>query len=1333
MKKVYQQICTILYISSLIMIFFSTLCCGYVNDSDNLNNDSDFAIKLSTEPVITNNHRLGNQKEIDDYSTRSFRSSVRSSEAPWPMFKNTPNRLGSSSTSIPGESILWSNQTAPTASSPVVAYGKVYMSTGDGHIFCFEETTGRLCWKVRVTPKDYAAITTPSINNGYLIAYSSGDGKLRRLNAYTGEQNWIYTLPANKGILNISFIDRPILIYNGLVFFGAPNRYFYCIDETTGKLVWRYQTEAGLSYKYGISGGAAAVGDEIYFGANDGYLYAMDINGFRDGINDGSWQLESERTTIDGDVLWKFYTGDSISSTPLILNDYVYITVGTHNSSLNDYKIYKIFCLNRTSGVTVWEYKTEDHIVSSPAVAGSRLIFGSLDKKIYCLGTDSNTSYWVPYTTTGAIWSSAAVSTTGNKLVIGSRDTKVYCLSINNGLLVWQKKLDAPIVSSPALANDRIFINSQLGTLYCIGVADNKMPSIQSTIPASGEKNVPVSNYIKVQFNEPLHLATIRTSNIIVQNSKNELMPIEIEYDDPTNTITIIPKEYLNVSENYSVTIKPGIHDCAGNPLDGNNNGNSDGSPIDDYTWYFTTSDNNPPKLTEAKVTPEIGNLGTEFGFTVIYTDKDDNPPSTEPGKWIKIFINGNPQGKPMTLDTNPGIPNFLNDNKYWNGQQYKYSEKINTVGIHSFRIWCSDGVDWNETIVLDQPVIPGPPELKSIPDLYAKEDLDLVLNLTGYLSDPDTPLDQLIVNVNTSYAHVNGTEITFLYPNSFNYPSGRKFELINISVSDGNFFTYSEVKVWVEAINDPPTIKEIPIQIVIENRASMINLTKYIGDIDNSFYELNLSEYSTYTEIHGGDMIFNYPSGINKDIIHLNVSDGELWSNTIINIEVVSSEVSFVLRKIPDLDVIEDIDYELDLSDFIIIIKGSLENLALNCSSNYAKISGLRINFLYPDLFTYSKQLNSEEVTITVIDSVVNYSQSTKIRVHVTSINDAPILFNGTVDPEYGNISTPFTFKVNYYDIDGSGNIIVNVFVDGKKHSMTKIGGDKTSFSGIEYSISMLMDIGYHYCSFHCDDGTGAPNSQYSTQNIQFFVTGNLAGYIGEGGHNQSGLDTEDSDTDGIPDIWELLHGLNPTNHSDALADLDGDNFNNLLEYFGHDGLPGGNDSTNPNNITDKPEIIPEEIKKTESTIKDWQLLSVVSVIILVIIIIIYYMFLARGLGRTFEIPTTSSEIKEPLDEEVIEDIGEEAGEEGDLALVRGEEPVDDESVEGDLAEEEPVPEVPVTEVDLTADDQPFFESDAMDEEVKDEVEEEVISEEKEKPPKKTVKKRKRPKVKKK
>lgn len=57
----------------------------------------------------------------------------------------------------------------------------------------------------------------------------------------------------------------------------------------------------------------------------------------------------------------------------------------------------------------------------------------------------------------------------------------------------------------------------------------------------------------------------------------------------------------------------------------------------------------------------------------------------------------------------------------------------------------------------------------------------------------------------------------------------------------------------------------------------------------------------------------------------------------------------------------------------------------------------------------------------------------------------------------------------------------------------------------------------------------------------------------------NQFAFQGTDTDGDGMPDAWEIAHGLNPNDPSDAARDDDGDGFSNLQEYL------AGTDPANP------------------------------------------------------------------------------------------------------------------------------------------------------------------------
>ena len=90
--------------------------------------------------------------------------------------------------------------------------------------------------------------------------------------------------------------------------------------------------------------------------------------------------------------------------------------------------------------------------------------------------------------------------------------------------------------------------------------------------------------------------------------------------------------------------------------------------------------------------------------------------------------------------------------------------------------------------------------------------------------------------------------------------------------------------------------------------------------------------------------------------------------------------------------------------------------------------------------------------------------------------VNNAPILSSGAVNPATGNLSTTFTYSVNYTDADNDPPGFINVVIDGTPHAMNRRAGqdgDYTNGEIYEYTITgAILGIGSHTFQFNASDG---------------------------------------------------------------------------------------------------------------------------------------------------------------------------------------------------------------------------------------------------------------------
>ncbi|UCE73302.1 MAG: FG-GAP repeat protein [Methanomassiliicoccales archaeon] len=218
---------------------------------------------------------------------------------------------------------------------------------------------------------------------------------------------------------------------------------------------------------------------------------------------------------------------------------------------------------------------------------------------------------------------------------------------------------------------------------------------------------------------------------------------------------------------------------------------------------------------------------------------------------------------------------------EYWEGERYPYTVPLT--------IYVSDGI-YNVSRTLNVMVSDNFPPyiLNSLDDLFLLEDEELIgaYDLDEYFYDIDG--DTLFYTYgNKSIAvtiHDNHT-IDFVPPPDW---YGSELILIRAIDVDGAFLE-DVIIVTVLPVNDPPTIEAIPPQTVEHSREWILDLTEYLSDIDNDLDSLIVSVNSSYVQVIGHALVFNYPDNITEDIIWITVSDGELETTIPVEITVVS------------------------------------------------------------------------------------------------------------------------------------------------------------------------------------------------------------------------------------------------------------------------------------------------------------------------------------------------------------------------------------------------------------------------------------------------------------
>ena len=145
-------------------------------------------------------------------------------------------------------------------------------------------------------------------------------------------------------------------------------------------------------------------------------------------------------------------TRAAASSVSYTVKDYPQELLSTRGTAYVGSDDHIVYALNASNGLIRWRGQTGDSVFSSPAVVNGIVYVGSDDFNVYALKASTGSKVW-SFTTGGFVESSPAVA---NGLVyVGSFDHYVYALFATTGMLHWRFLTGNQVLSSPAVGTSQ--------------------------------------------------------------------------------------------------------------------------------------------------------------------------------------------------------------------------------------------------------------------------------------------------------------------------------------------------------------------------------------------------------------------------------------------------------------------------------------------------------------------------------------------------------------------------------------------------------------------------------------------------------------------------------------------------------------------------------------------------------------------------------------------------------------------------------------------------------------------------------------------------------------
>jgi outer membrane protein assembly factor BamB len=272
--------------------------------------------------------------------------------------------------------------TSPNSMYTTPAIGKngtIYIGSNEGYMFALEPINGNIKWKYNA---GYPLQSSPILDTNDNIYFGAGQS----VYSITDGFDYAYLRWLRPFDTSANVNSSPALGQNGFLYFGSDDGYLYAVNSLTGVLQWKKNLslpDTLITHPIYTSATVDACNNVII--GNGSYMDGS-LN-YLDGIN--------------GDILWQKSYGEQDGP--------IYNTVAVNGDTIYLSNIAFLYAIDRVTGSKKWKYFSQNCYYTSPVIDANGIIYlAGINTSIYeksnhatimairDLGTSAE-DYWPPY------------------------------------------------------------------------------------------------------------------------------------------------------------------------------------------------------------------------------------------------------------------------------------------------------------------------------------------------------------------------------------------------------------------------------------------------------------------------------------------------------------------------------------------------------------------------------------------------------------------------------------------------------------------------------------------------------------------------------------------------------------------------------------------------------------------------------------------------------------------------------------------------------------------------------------------------------------------------